>query len=114
MDFLVDDDPMVAVVQLADAVSEVGGVPCEVNPDRWTDEADYDRPAGHPSSVGGAKQICLVACPLLMHCRTYALKHREMDGIWGGLSSRERKVMWRSLGVQPPGSRKGIPNRRRG
>jgi len=46
-----------------------------------------------------AKSIC-AACPVLVPCRAYALKAREPDGVWGGLSAVERTVM-RPRSVSP-------------
>ncbi|TCJ94434.1 WhiB family transcriptional regulator [Nocardia alba] len=38
-----------------------------------------------------AKEICR-ACPVLMQCRTHALKVSEPYGIWGGMSETEREM----------------------
>jgi WhiB family redox-sensing transcriptional regulator len=37
-----------------------------------------------------AKQICR-SCPVLGHCRSYAVNSRESFGIWGALTPRERQ-----------------------
>lgn len=37
-----------------------------------------------------AKEICR-PCPVLQDCRDYAIRIREMNGIWGGLNEAERK-----------------------
>ncbi|MCU1494038.1 MAG: putative WhiB family transcriptional regulator [Acidimicrobiaceae bacterium] len=37
-----------------------------------------------------AKAIC-VACPVQQVCLEHALAHRERDGVWGGLTERERR-----------------------
>lgn len=50
-----------------------------------------------------AKQIC-DACPVRRQCLEVALKNHERYGIWGGLSSRERKALL---------STQGTPARRR-
>lgn len=36
------------------------------------------------------KTICQT-CPVKTQCLNYALKHRINDGIWGGLSERQRR-----------------------
>lgn len=38
-----------------------------------------------------ARRICQ-QCPVLEHCRRYALTSHEPYGVWGGLSSRERAL----------------------
>ncbi len=37
-----------------------------------------------------AKEICR-PCPVLQDCLEYAVRIREMNGIWGGLNETERK-----------------------
>ena len=37
-----------------------------------------------------AKEICR-PCPVLQDCLEYAIRIREMNGIWGGLNETERK-----------------------
>ena len=41
-----------------------------------------------------AKQVCL-ACPVQSECLEYALTNGETLGIWGGLTSRQRKRLQR-------------------
>ncbi|ANS32531.1 WhiB family transcriptional regulator [Rhodococcus opacus] len=38
--------------------------------------------------IAAAKEICS-NCPVLLECRDFAL-HHEPNGIWGGLSERDR------------------------
>lgn len=45
-----------------------------------------------------AKATC-ARCPVLDQRRTYALAHREVHGIWGGLSERERRRLRRAAGT---------------
>lgn len=35
-----------------------------------------------------AIKVC-EGCPILEHCRTYAIDHRETYGVWGGMSEAE-------------------------
>lgn len=40
-------------------------------------------------STAAAKRVCS-ACPVRTQCLTWALEHDEREGVWGGLSPRER------------------------
>lgn len=40
--------------------------------------------------VRQAKAICRL-CPVVDDCRAYGLEFPELDGVWGGLSARERR-----------------------
>jgi WhiB family redox-sensing transcriptional regulator len=54
-----------------------------------------------------AKQVC-AQCPVLLDCRTSALRSRESFGVWGGMSEDERNAVLHAAGVRPLGwSRKG-------
>lgn len=41
-------------------------------------------------AVNEAKAVCR-SCPVRAECADYALTHNEPDGIWGGMSARERR-----------------------
>jgi len=41
-----------------------------------------------------AKAIC-AGCAVRQLCLEYALSHRERDGVWGGLTDRERRRLIR-------------------
>ena len=41
-----------------------------------------------------AKEIC-AECPVREPCLEYAITAREKDGIWGGMTARERRRMIR-------------------
>ena len=45
---------------------------------------------------GAAKSIC-AECEVRAQCLAYALEHPELDGIWGGLTERERREPRRLL-----------------
>ena len=61
-------------------------------------------------STKSAKQICDV-CPVKNDCLMEALANNYNDGIWGGLSAKERMALRRKAGVLGGrGRRKGIPN----
>jgi len=54
----------------------------QVDPELWfPDKGGSTRPA---------KRICR-DCPVLAECRDYALARGDLDGVWGGLSERERR-----------------------
>lgn len=39
-----------------------------------------------------AKAVC-ACCQVSAQCLTWALRHREVDGIWGGLDAEERRAL---------------------
>lgn len=41
-----------------------------------------------------AKKICR-KCPVMVECLAWALDKRHEDGVWGGLSEKERRVIAR-------------------
>ena len=43
---------------------------------------------------GKAKIICAV-CPVRMECLEYAVRTREIHGVWGGLNEAERRALLR-------------------
>src|SRR5207245_806423 len=43
-----------------------------------------------------AKQIC-ASCPVSSPCLSYALMHRQEQGIWGGLTDEERQSLRRKV-----------------
>ena len=43
-------------------------------------------------SAGPARQVC-AACPVRQPCLDYAITNRITDGIWGGLTERERRAL---------------------
>lgn len=68
----------------------------------WRDQArcrGVDPQIFHPADedeVGAAqaKSICAV-CPVREACLEFALSAREKDGVWGGLTARERRRLVR-------------------
>jgi WhiB family redox-sensing transcriptional regulator len=61
----------------------------ETDPDAFFPE---DGP-GYKERVEEAKKIC-ARCDVLAACREFALKHpTRQDGVWGGLTERERRSM---------------------
>lgn len=45
---------------------------------------------GDHESARAAREVC-AGCSAIADCLAYALEHREKDGIWGGLTPRQRK-----------------------
>ncbi|MFF4399544.1 WhiB family transcriptional regulator [Streptomyces sp. NPDC001480] len=39
-----------------------------------------------------ARNICR-HCPVLHECRTWALRNREYEGVWGGLTAGQRRAL---------------------
>lgn len=54
-----------------------------------------------------AKDICS-DCPLINQCAEFALKNHIQDGVWGGMSEADRRLL-RKNQIR---SRKGIPNKK--
>lgn len=79
-------------------------------PEDWRDFAlcaQADPDAFFPDSGGStrnAKKVCRM-CDVRAECLQYALHHNIRDGIWGGLSEQERRVMRRSQEVASGGER---------
>lgn len=47
-----------------------------------------------------AKAICR-SCPVINECRDYAVPHRDLLGVWGGLSAKERSALRRAAQSEP-------------
>lgn len=58
----------------------------QVGPDPWFIERG--------ESARPAKAICK-SCPVRQQCLDYALTERITEGIWGGLTARERRELLR-------------------
>ena len=50
-----------------------------------------------------AKSIC-GGCPVLDQCRAHAMNTPEAHGVWGALTSAERKQRWSAMSVSRPRS----------
>jgi len=70
----------------------VGGVDCEGAPDNFFPE-DYLDPLTRRLATDAAKTICK-ECPVIAECANYALTAREPFGIWGGLTSEDRRQLY--------------------
>ena len=49
-------------------------------------------PTPAPPSAEPARQIC-ARCPVRQPCLDYAISHGIVDGIWGGLTERDRRPL---------------------
>lgn len=45
-------------------------------------------------AIDRAKRFC-ASCPVIAACRNHALRYREDDGVWGGLSAKDRRRILR-------------------
>lgn len=58
----------------------------ELDPELWYPE----RAGGTQGDTRAAKQTC-GWCPVRLECLVYALERREPYGIWGGMTTPERR-----------------------
>lgn len=91
--------------ELSEAIERNGGVECEQTPDLFFPEdyttefleawgqgdLQYDNARANLTKF--AKSICK-RCPLKLQCLSVAVVGREEYGIWGGLTSMERRKLW--------------------
>jgi WhiB family redox-sensing transcriptional regulator len=78
-------------LDLNNAIDDVAGqIPCRQAPDLFFPEGGTGTAA---MDAKMAKKACQ-SCPVLTMCATYAIRHREEDGIWGGMSYNDRKEIW--------------------
>lgn len=61
---------------------------------RGVDPAIFYPVSEDESAADEAKEICY-ACPVREVCLDHALAHREKEGVWGGLTERERRRILR-------------------
>jgi WhiB family redox-sensing transcriptional regulator len=73
-----------------------------VHPPPWHTDAECRR---HPEltwfptlsyQAAPAKRVC-AACPVRVECLAYAISKSDLDGIWGGLSAKERRRLRQSV-----------------
>ena len=66
-----------------------------MNVDDWRDAAncattDPELFFPESSDVGPAKKVC-AECGVRLECLAFALRHHIHEGVWGGLSGKERR-----------------------
>jgi len=70
---------------------------------RGADAELFFGPSEHESRVerirreSAAKSMCR-DCPAVLACRSHALEHGEVYGVWGGLGEQERRTQLARLG----------------
>ncbi|QBZ73532.1 WhiB family transcription factor [Streptomyces phage Mischief19] len=86
--------------------------------ERWTDGAACAGPDGvapmfpHPADEAGieyAKSLCN-RCPIRDACLEAALDNREAFGIWGGLTTEERRAVLRKRAARKARSMRKTPS----
>lgn len=55
-------------------------------------DADFSRGAAKRAHVAEAKAIC-ATCPVIRQCLERALNVGEPEGVWGGLTAKERNAL---------------------
>jgi WhiB family redox-sensing transcriptional regulator len=50
---------------------------------------------GRRRSAARARRIC-AGCPVVGECLDYAISEKLWFGVWGGMTPRERRVVWRT------------------
>jgi hypothetical protein len=58
----------------------------------------YPRSGGN--SGARAREICIEVCPHLQECLVWAVRTRQMHGIWGGTDGSQRAALAKKLGLQ--------------
>ncbi len=80
-----------AYMDLIHGIETNGGVQCQEAPDTFFyDHGDKNK----VYKIKTAKKICY-DCPVKFLCLEYALESNEQEGIWGGLTSNERRALGR-------------------
>jgi len=68
-------------------------VPCQnTDPDVWFSDRDSMDVHSSASTIRQAKAFCKM-CPVRELCLEYAIVNDEPHGIWGGLSTQDRKKL---------------------
>jgi WhiB family redox-sensing transcriptional regulator len=81
--------------QLSAAIEEHGETPCMSAPDLFFSDEEKDW-GQKMTDTYAAKRLCS-GCPVKLECLQYALAAPERDGVWGGLSTGERKTLLRKV-----------------
>ncbi|WP_337062787.1 WhiB family transcriptional regulator [Kineococcus sp. G2] len=54
---------------------------------------ELERGAARQHRDAAALAVC-AECPVLRQCREHVLTHREVYGVWGGLTEDQREQVW--------------------
>lgn len=65
---------------------ELGEPPCAAWPDAFFAEIE------NIGDIQMAKRLCKT-CPVMIQCAEHAMRFNIPDGVWGGMSAGERKVL---------------------
>lgn len=79
-------------IELLVAIERNGGAPCAVLPEAYYPEPYSTIPVREATEF--AKLVCST-CPLRELCLRVALAEQITDGIWGGLTPDERRLLRR-------------------
>jgi WhiB family redox-sensing transcriptional regulator len=71
--FILEDDPLCA----------------QVDPELFFPEENEDSKTSYYVNIKAAKKVCS-NCPLTIKCLEYALNNGPIQGVWGGLTEKER------------------------
>lgn len=66
--------------------NELGEPPCAAWPDAFFAEIE------NIGDIQMAKRLCKT-CPVMIQCAEHAMRFNIPDGVWGGMSAGERKVL---------------------
>lgn len=82
-------------LSLNDAIdAEAGQIPCRQAPDLYFPDKIGDGMGYDATHLKMAIKACQ-SCPVIKLCATYAINHKETAGIWGGMSTSQRKALWK-------------------
>ncbi len=91
---------------IAPTVINVSTTPVKWDVDKWRTDAacsDFDTNMFFPDpeseddvvpQISAAKAIC-AACPVRQNCLEFAIRTRQLDGVWGGCTPEERRSIRR-------------------
>jgi WhiB family redox-sensing transcriptional regulator len=90
--------PELLYLKLQKAIEEAPAIPpCQTtDPELWFGVNDRND-GQYQVSYTVAKQLCN-SCPVQNLCAKYAIYANEPEGVWGGLSPKERQKMRAALG----------------
>jgi WhiB family redox-sensing transcriptional regulator len=82
-------------LSLNNAIEAEGGqVPCRQAPDLFFPEKIGTGSGFDGSHLKMAVKACQ-SCPVVKKCGDYAIKHKEVSGIWGAMTATQRKALWK-------------------
>lgn len=70
----------------------------QVDPELFFPEENEKTKTSYYVNIKAAKEICN-KCPLVKECLEYALRNSPIQGVWGGLTEKERYNLTRSKRV---------------